>query len=42
MVGKVIHLELCIKLKFDHTNKYYMPHPEYVLENETHKFLKEF
>ena len=24
-VGKVIHRELCKKLKFDHTNKWYMP-----------------
>ena len=34
---KVIHWELCKKLKFDHTNKWYIQKSEYVLENETHK-----
>ena len=38
-VGKVIHWELCKKLKFDHTNKWYMHNPESVLENEMDKFL---
>ena len=33
-VGKVIHKELCKKFKFGHTNKWYMPNPESVLENE--------
>ena len=33
-VGKVIHLELCKKLKFNHTNKWYMHN----LVNEMHKF----
>ena len=33
----VIHWELCKKLKFDHTNKWYMHKPVSVLENETHK-----
>ena len=37
-VGKVIHWELCKKLKFDSTNKEYMHNPEFVLENETIKF----
>ena len=40
-VGKMIHLELCEKIRFDHTNKRYMHNPEYVLENETHKLLFE-
>ena len=33
--GKIIHWELCQKLKFDHMNKWYMYNPESVLENET-------
>ena len=36
-VGKVIHWELCQKLKFDHTNKWYMQNQESTLENETKK-----
>ena len=35
--GKVIHWELCNKLKFDHSTKWYKP--ESVLEKKTHKFL---
>ena len=42
LVGKVIHCEMCKKFKFDHTNKWYMPNPAPVLENETHKFLWDF
>ena len=30
MVGKGIYWELCEKLKFDHTNKWYMYNPESV------------
>ena len=41
-IGKVIHWELCKKLKFDHTNKWYMHNPESVFENETHKVLVDF
>ena len=41
-VGKVIHWESCKELKFDHTNKWYMHNPEFVLENETHKLLSDF
>ena len=40
--GKVIHWELCKKLKFYHTNKWYMHNPESVLENETHKLVWDF
>ena len=40
--GKVIHWELCKKLKFDHTNKWYMHNPESVLNNETQKLLWDF
>ena len=35
-------LELCKRLKFDHTTKWYLHEPESVLENETHKILSEF
>ena len=41
-VGKDIHWELCKKLKFDHSNKWYMHIPESVKENETQKFLWDF
>ena len=41
-VGKVIHLEICKKLKFDHKNKWYMHNPASVLENDTHKHLLVF
>ena len=41
-VSKVIHGELCKKLKFDHTNKWYMHNPASVLENDTHKLLWDF
>ena len=41
-VGKVIHWELCKKINFDHTKKWYMHKPESVLENETHKILWDF
>ena len=41
-VGKVIHREMCKKLKFDSTNKWYIHNPESVLENETHKLLWDF
>ena len=41
-VGKGIHWEMCKKLKFDHTNKWYKHNPAPVLENATHKFLWDF
>ena len=41
-MGKVIHGEWCKKLKFDHGNKWYMHNQEYVLENDTSKFLWDF
>ena len=41
-VGKVIHWELCKKLKFDHTAWGYMHKPESVKENETHILLWDF
>ena len=41
-VGKVIHWEMCKKIKFDHTNEWYMYSPAPVLENDTHKLLWDF
>ena len=41
-VAKVIHWELCKKLKFDHKSKWYMHNPESVLKNETYKLLCDF
>ena len=41
-VGKVIHWELCKKLNFDHTNKWYMHNQESLLENKTHKLFCDF
>ena len=41
-VGKVIHWEMCKKLKLDYTNKWYMHNPAPVLENATHKLLWDF
>ena len=40
--GKVIHWEMYKKLKFDHTNKWFMHNPAAVLENDTHKLLWDF
>ena len=34
-VSKVIHLKICKKFKFDHTNKWYMHNPAPVLEKDT-------
>ena len=41
-VDKVNHWELCQKLKFYQTNKWYIHNPESVLQNETHKLLWDF
>ena len=41
-VRKVIPWEMCKKLKFDLTNKWYMHNPTYILENDTHKLLWDF
>ena len=38
-IGKVIHCKMCKKLKFDHTNKWYMHNSESVLKNYKHKLL---
>ena len=40
-VGMVINWELCKKFKLDQTDKWYMHKPESVLENETHKILRD-
>ena len=41
-VGKMIHLEMCKKFKFDHTNKWYMHNTAPVLENKTHILIWDF
>ena len=41
-VGKMIHEELCKKLKFDDTSKWYKYKPESVFENETHEIIVNF
>ena len=38
----MIHKELCKKLKFDHTKKWYMHNLESVLENEMNNNLRDF
>ena len=38
----MIHWELCKKLKFAHTNKWYMDNKESVLENDTYKVPWDF
>ena len=38
-MGKVIHWELCKKLKFDYNTYWYMHKSKSVWENETHKIL---
>ena len=38
-VGKVIHWQLCKRLKFDYANKWYTHKPVFIQENETHKIL---
>ena len=39
---KTIHWEMCKKFKFDHTNKWYMHNPTFLLGNDTHTFLWDF
>ena len=41
-MDKVINWELCKKLKFDHTNKWYMHISASILKNVTHKLLWDF
>ena len=41
-VGKVIPWDMCKKLKFDLTNKWYMHNPAHVPENNTHKLLWDY
>ena len=41
-VGKVTHLELCKKFKFDKTSKWHLHKLESVLKNETQKILWDF
>ena len=39
---KMIHWELCKKLKSDHPNEWYMHNVKFVLENDMHKFQWDF
>ena len=41
-MGKVIGRELCKKLKFNHTTKWYIHKSESILENELHKIPLDF
>ena len=41
-MGKVIHLEMCKKFKFDHANKWYMHNLATIQENDTHKLSWDF
>ena len=41
-VSKMIHWEMCKKLKFDHTNKWYIHNLTPLLENYLHKLLWDF
>ena len=38
-VGKVIYWQLCNRLNFDHTTKWYMHKPDSVLKNEMHRIF---
>ena len=40
--GKVIHWEMYMKLKFDHTNKWYKHNPGFVHVNDTLRLLWDF
>ena len=42
LVGQVIHWEMCMTFKFDHTNKWYLHNPAPILENNTQKLLWDF
>ena len=42
LAERVIHRELCKKLKFDHTTKGCMVKPESVMENETLRIILDF
>ena len=39
LVGKVIYLKMCMKFKFDHTDKWYMHNQALIFENNSHKLL---
>ena len=41
-VGKMIHWELCKKIKSDHTNNWYVQIRESIQENETHRLYLDF
>ena len=41
-VGKVIHWEMCMKFRYDHTNKWYVHKSAPVPQNDTYKLLWDF
>ena len=41
-IEKVINWEVCKRLNFEHTNKWYMHKAESALKNETHQILWDF
>ena len=42
LVGRVIHWEVCKRLKFDHTTKWYKYNPKSIIVNEMQKILWDF
>ena len=42
LLGKVIYGEFSQKMKFDHTNKWYMNKPKSILENEVEEIPWDF
>ena len=42
LAGEAIRRELCKKLKFDHTTKWYILEAKSVQKNKTHKILSDF
>ena len=40
--GNVINRELCKRLKFDNTTKWYMHQPEFVIAKKTRQILGDF
>ena len=42
LMRKVIHWELCKRMKFDLADKWYMHKPESIIENEMHGIIWDF
>ena len=41
-VGQAIHWEICNRLNYNHTDKWYMHKARYIQENKVHKFAVVF